>query len=122
MARKIGFKREKLKEKILNDLNIFMRQDISDPRLKLVTFTKVDLTSDFAYAKVFWDSFDFQRKDEIQGGIDSVRNKLRGLLGQTLKLRHIPHLSFIYDSQFDAENHITTILNDEDKRVSWKDA
>ena len=48
--------------------------------------------------------------------IDSVKGKLRAILASELKARQVPMLHFHYDGQFEAEQKITDILNDEHRQ------
>jgi len=105
------FKKEIFQNEILAELNSNLRQ-MNDSRLSFVSVTKVELTPDCAHAKVFWDTFDSTKRGDAAKAITSVRGKLRTMLAQTLKVRHVPDLSFEYDSQYEAEQKITDILKD----------
>lgn len=106
----------KYEERILNDLNAILRKEISDPRLKLMSITKVILSSDFSSAEVYWDTYDASKRGTIKKALAGVTGKLRGKLSQILNVRHTPELHMLYDSQFEDERKIEGILGEEKKR------
>lgn len=115
MARKQSFTKEKFEEKIQQDLNQFLRRNISDPRLSLVTITRVELTQDYSYADVYWDSFDASKKELISQAFDGVKGKLRSLLAKNLNVRHTPDIKFVYDSCYEDEHRIMNLIHEADE-------
>jgi ribosome-binding factor A len=115
MANK-SFKKEKIEGRLLQDLNTFLRTHVRDSRLKFISITKVEISTDFSYAKVYWDTFDDDARDDAQVALEKIRGKFRSMLAKTLKIRHTPELKFLYDSQFESENKIKEILEEESKK------
>ncbi len=115
IAGKNNFKKDRFQETILKELNGLLRRDISDSRLQLMTFTKVQLNADFSDAIIYWDTFDPSKKESITEALKSLKGKLRSSLASTLNIRHTPSISFEYDLQYESEKKITDILNDEVK-------
>lgn len=95
------------------ELNGLLRKDISDSRLQFMTFTKVELNPDFSDAVIYWDTFDPEKKSDIDSALQTVVGKMRSLLAQKIQVRHTPTLVFKYDSQYEAEKAITEILDQE---------
>lgn len=110
MAKKT-FSKVKLEERILNELNLSLRAVVNDPRLKLVSITKVALNGDFSEATCHWDTFDMSKRGDVKKAILGVSSRLRGILSQKLEMRHTPQLKFVYDDQFECEQNITELLN-----------
>ena len=107
-------RKDKLQEKILNSTNSFLR-GFSDARLTFVSVTKVELSNDLSTAKVYWDTFDAQNRDDIKKAIIKAKGKIRTQLSSILEMRHVPEIELIYDSQYDDEKKITDILAEEAK-------
>lgn len=113
MARSSGkFNKVKYEEMILNEVNLGLRRDFADPRLTLVTVTRVELNQDYSAAKLYWDTYDSKTRGEAMDAIKNIAGKMRSRLAANLTVRHIPELQFIYDSQFEDELRITDILKD----------
>ncbi len=109
------FKKDIFQEEILAQLNLNLRQ-LNDTRLTFVSITKVELTPDCKIANVFWDTYDSSKRGDVMKAIDSVKGKLRAILARELKARQVPQLHFHYDGQYEAEQKITDILNDEHRQ------
>ncbi|HAZ12459.1 MAG: ribosome-binding factor A [Bdellovibrionales bacterium GWA2_49_15] len=109
------FKKDIFQEEILAQLNLNLRQ-LNDTRLTFVSVTKVELTPDCKIANVFWDTYDSSKRGDVAKAIESVKGKLRAILASELKSRQVPTLHFQYDGQFEAEQKITDILNDEHRQ------
>lgn len=102
--------KQKYEELVRNAINSSLRRDMADPRLTFVSITKVELSEDYANAKVWWDSFDTARRGEISEAIHAVKGKLRSVLASRLDVRHVPELHFVYDSQYEDEKRIDQLL------------
>lgn len=116
MARTSGFSKKKYEEKILNELNSILRTQVSDPRTQFVSLTNIDLNKDYSIAKVYWDTFNSNKRGECKDAIEKMAGILRTKLAKAIKLKHVPELKFFYDSQFEDEAHITQILKSETER------
>ncbi len=101
------FKRDKFQERLLNEINVILR-NLSDKRLQFVSITKVECNHDYSNAVVYWDTYDASKRGDVKKA-----SKVRSLLSSKLKIRHIPSLTFKYDSQFESEQVIDKILREE---------
>lgn len=111
MARtKNPFKKDKYEERLVNLINELLRKEARDSRLQFVSVTKVELSPDYGYATVYWDTFDAQHRGDAKKAIEASAGFLRTELAKKLEVRHVPSLSFIYDNQFEEENKIDQLL------------
>jgi ribosome-binding factor A len=106
------FKKDKYEERLVNEINGLLRRNVRDDRLKFVSVTKVELSPDYAYAKVFWDTFDSSKRGDAKKAIEQSAGYLRSELAKLLEVRHVPSLSFEYDNQFEEANKIDKLLKD----------
>lgn len=107
--------KELFQDKIRNEISLMFRREISDPRLTMISITRVELNQDFSVAKVYWDTFDASKRGDAKKAIEGLTGKMRSLLAKNLDVRHTPELNFYYDSQYEDEMRITQILNDSKK-------
>ncbi len=121
MREKNQFKKDKLEEKILYALNLYLRTEIKDPRIKFVSFTKVELIPDNSIAKISWDTFDVGTRGDAKAGIESAKGRLRHHLADAIKMRIVPALIFKYDASFEATKHIEDLLQHEYKNLPSKE-
>lgn len=108
------FKKVKTEERIQQIVNTFLKT-LSDSRLQFLTITKVELTNDFSRAKIFWDTYDPNKKMEIMEALKNVKGKIRTQLSINLKMRQAPEISIVYDNQYEEEQKIDEILESEKK-------
>lgn len=111
MARnKNPFKKDKFEERLVNLINELLRKEARDARLQFVSVTKVELSPDYGYATVFWDTFDSSHRGDAKKAIEQSAGFLRTELAKKLEVRHVPSLTFVYDNQFEEENKIDKLL------------
>jgi ribosome-binding factor A len=108
--KKNNFKKDKFEERLLNEINSLLRTGLADSRLQFVSVTKVEMSPDYGYAVIFWDTFDAHTRGDAKKAIEKAKGKIRSELAKTLDVRHVPSLSFIYDNQFEEENKIDILL------------
>jgi len=107
------FKKQRLEERILFELNRVLRTETADSRLNNVTITKVDVNRDYSLAEVYWDTFDNSKRGDAKEAIGGMTKRLKSILAKTLEIRKVPNLVFKYDAQFEAEKKIMELLNAE---------
>ena len=107
-----NYKKVKLEERIQQWISSYLKT-LSDARFAFVSITKVDLTDDLSRATVYWDVFDAEKRVELSDALNNVSGKVRSQLSGSLKIRHVPALTFCYDSQYDDEKNIMDILKQE---------
>ncbi|MFN8370881.1 MAG: 30S ribosome-binding factor RbfA [Bacteriovoracaceae bacterium] len=104
--------KSRFEELVKEEVNWILKRDFSDARLQFVTVIKVELNKDNSKAKLFWDTFNTKTRGDAKKCIESSAGKIRTLLAQKIKVRHVPSLEFIYDGQFEAQNKIEKILEE----------
>ena len=102
---------EKLQELIKQEMSKMLLTDLKDPRIGFVTVTDVEMTGDLREAKIYVS---------IMGGEEQVKNSLEGLnsalgfvrreIGQRVRLRFTPEISFALDTSLDYGDHIQKLL------------
>lgn len=97
--------------KVISEL--LLSGEIKDPRVALVTLTEVNVTRDLSMARIFYTCLgDAQEKKEAAEGLARVAPFVRRLLGQQMRLRHMPELRFEYDSSSDTGRRIEELLRE----------
>lgn len=118
MNSKPGMRRERLEETIKNEVNRYFRSELANPKFQFVSITKVILTSDFSYGKIYWDTFRSDLRGDLKKTLEHTIGKIKNKLAKDLKIRKIPSLEFVYDSQFESEQRITELLEEDANRPS----
>ena len=77
-----------------------LQQEVTDPRVRLVTLTRVDVAPDLSNAVVYYSVMGDDDPDEIEAvddGLHSAAPFLRRRAAKALPLRRMPELRFRYD-------------------------
>jgi ribosome-binding factor A len=112
-----GFSRgDRVAEQIRRDLVDLLRQ-VKDPRvaqlLPLVTITDIEVTADYAHAKVFYTSLaGEERAAEVAKGLAHAAGFLRRELGRRLHIHHIPELHFVFDASVERGTRLSRLIDE----------
>ena len=115
-----GFSRgERVAEQIRRDLADLLRQ-VKDPRvahlLPLVTVTDIELTPDYAHAKVFYTSLaEASHAEDIARGLAKAAGFLRRELGRRLHIHQIPELHFVFDASVERGSRLSQLIDEANK-------
>ncbi|MFH1062641.1 MAG: 30S ribosome-binding factor RbfA [Candidatus Omnitrophota bacterium] len=105
-------RKQKVAQRIKEDISRIIHDQIKDPRIGFVTLTRVELTDDLRYAKVFYSVLgdEIQKKAAVEG-LESAHPYIRKLLGESLELRNTPDFSFKVDESIDYDIHMAKIFD-----------
>ena len=109
---------ERIGAELLAELSRLLRSELNDPRLGLVTLTRVDVAPDLSQALVFWSALDLggegsaEAMEAHQAGLESAASALRRRASQTLTLRRMPALRFRYDPSMVLASRTLSVLRD----------
>ena len=112
-----GYSRsDRVTEQIHRELSELLRQ-VKDPRvaplLPLVTITGVEITPDYAHAKVFYTSLaGHERDEEIARGLRHAAGFLRRELGRRVRIHHTPELHFTYDASVERGTYLSRLIDE----------
>lgn len=102
----------KLNESVREAVAQILAEEISDPRLELVTVTGAEVAQDLSIAYVFVTAHgDEERYDEVLSGLESAKGRIRSLLGRAVKLRCVPELRFEIDRSVDSGMEMEQLLH-----------
>jgi len=104
---------EKVAEAIRQEVSNIVHDELNDPRVGFVTVTRVELTEDLRYAKIF---FSVLGKEEdykkTQAALDSALGFIRRLVAERLQLRFAPEIIFREDRSQEYSVRIEEVLNE----------
>src|SRR4051812_19113552 len=97
-------RRLRLQSVIQEELSVFVAREVKDPRVPMVTITKVEVTQDGGQATVWVSILGLSQEDQLRGamkdciaGLISAAGYMRRHLARVLNVRHIPNLIFKED-------------------------
>ena len=120
-------RRQRVAEQIHQEIGKALQFEIKDPRIGFVTVTGVEINSDLTLATVFISLFDENEtgpnlEQEALLGLESAKPYLKHLLGQKIKMRQLPDLSFKIDRSLAYASRIETLLSQLDIPPEIEDA
>ena len=83
-------------DQIQRDLSELIAREVKDPRVGMVTLNAVEVTPDYAHAKVYFSVLT-GNADETQEALNHAAGHLRNLLFKRLHIHTVPTLHFIFD-------------------------
>jgi ribosome-binding factor A len=83
-------------DQIQRDLAELIARELKDPRVGMVTINAVEVTPDYAHAKVFF-SLLTGNPDETLEGLNAAAGFLRNGLFKRLHIHTVPTLHFVFD-------------------------
>ena len=101
---------DRIGQQIQREIAELVRLEVSDPRVRLVTITGVEVAGDYSHAKIFFTRLD-GKHDDAQQGLDSAAGFLRSKLARSLKLRIMPQLHFVFDSSVENGSRLSQLID-----------
>lgn len=111
----LPFKRsERVGELMLEEISTLLLREIKDPRIGFVTLTRVQVSDDLRYAKVFVSILGTLEQEQSQTlqGLQSAAKFMRRELGRRLRLKYVPELTFHLDKSIEYGVHIAKVLEE----------
>jgi ribosome-binding factor A len=100
-------------EQIQRELAELVRLELKDPRVGMITLTGVDVSSDYAHAKVFFTLLGSEQAlHETQRALDHAAGFLRTELSHRLRLRNVPQLHFVYDASVERGMRLSKLIDE----------
>jgi ribosome-binding factor A len=113
-------------EQIRGELSQILRDEVRDPRLRLVTITRVKLASDLGAATIFYSPLGEDPSDaraaELNAAMVAVTGFVRRSLSKRVKLRHTPSLRFILDDSIAEGSQTLSLIRSLDIQDAVSDA
>ena len=87
-------------DQIQRDLAEILAYGLKDPRIGMVTITEVQITPDYAHAKVFFTMLkdDKESVKNTSAGLAAASGFIRKQLGLRLHIHTLPQLHFVHDT------------------------
>lgn len=98
----MGIRSERVEGQLKKEISRILQEDLKDPRIGFVTITRIDLTGDLRYARIYFSILgDDDVKEESLKGIKSAIGFIRKLIAERMKLRYVPELYFKLDNSIE---------------------
>ncbi len=85
-------------------------RDLKDPRVGMVTINSVDVTPDYAHAKVFFSVL-IGNPEECEEGLNEAAGFIRNSLFKRLQIHTVPTLHFHFDRTTERAAELNALIN-----------
>lgn len=102
----------RIAERIREDLSEILLMESSDPRLKGVTITDVEVDRELAFADIYICTIEGStHAQETISGLEHAQGYLRSELARRVKLRVFPRLRFHWDPTLEHADNIERLIS-----------
>ena len=102
---------QRLEVAILETVAPLIAHGLSDPRLRMVTVTRVHLAPDLSIAHVNWSTLGgASEESKAQHALEHARGKIQAAVAKALQTRTTPRLVFHFDESLAKAQRVTEVL------------
>lgn len=102
----------RIADQIQRELADLIRNELKDRRVGMITLTGVEVSQDYAHAKVFYTTLGSDEDNFLTDkGLKHASRFLRGQLSNRLRLRLVPQLQFIYDESVEQGIRLSQLID-----------
>jgi ribosome-binding factor A len=106
-------RRQQVADLIRDEVSEILASEMKDPRLGMVSITRVEMSPDLRYATLLTSVYgDESEQQETMQALSGASGYIRRLLAPRLRIRHIPSIRFRQDHSMEHAEQITRALND----------
>lgn len=103
----------RINEELRKELSSILAYDLKNPNITgMLSVTKVKITPDFKYAKVYVSILNAKNIDKTMQGLKESAGFIRSKIAKTINLRITPELVFEIDDSLEYGARIDNILKD----------
>ena len=96
---------------IRKEIGEILRGEVKDPRIGFATITRVELSRDCRFAKVYFSLLGSKKQlRDTQVGLQRSAGFIRKLLAKRMKLRYTPEIIFKLDKGIEYSIHISEVI------------
>ncbi|WP_040383447.1 30S ribosome-binding factor RbfA [Dethiosulfovibrio peptidovorans] len=106
-----GFRIERVNKELQREISRLLEFSVKDENAKRAVVTGVDCAKDLKSAKVYFTTISPEDRRSVSESLKKVRTFLRSSLAQTLRIRTVPELRFIYDTSGEYGRSIDRLLD-----------
>ena len=110
-ASKSFSRKDRVAEQIRRELAELIRSELKDPRVGMISITDVEVTADYAHAKVFFSTLaGSEHVAEVMTGLQKASGFLRRELGKRISIHMTPQLHFVFDQSLERGADLSALI------------
>ena len=110
-ASKSFSRKDRVAEQIRRELAELIRSELKDPRVGMISITDVEVTAEYAHAKVFFSTLaGSEHLAEVMTGLQKASGFLRRELGKRITIHTTPQLKFVFDQSLERGADLSKLI------------
>src|SRR4030043_2469424 len=106
-----GKRSEKVADLIQKEISQMLLKSIKDPRIGFVTITRVSVSEDCRFAKIYFSvAGPLEERERSTKGLESAKGYVRKELGRRIRLRYTPEIMFQFDTSIEYAIHMEELI------------
>ena len=107
------FKRtDRVSDKVRLAISEVLLKDIVIINTGLITITRVTMSKDLRYAKIFFSHIHTKlNSSELEARLNQNKSKIRYYMGNKLEAQYVPQINFIFDKKYEKSTRIDNLLS-----------
>ena len=105
------FRMARINKQLQREISLLLEQRVKSDVARNAIVTGVECARDLEFARGYFTTLDSSTREAVLAELQNVKGAMRSMLGQILKLRHIPALEFVIDRSLDYGEHIDGLLH-----------
>jgi ribosome-binding factor A len=106
-----GKRSEKVADLIRKEISEMLLKSLKDPRIGFVTITRVAVSDDCRYAKIYFSVMgSLAEREKSATGLNSAKGYIRKELARRMSLRYTPEIMFQFDPSIEYAIHIGEVI------------
>jgi len=103
---------EKVSNLLQKKINDILQKEVDEPELGFLTITRVRVSKDLKYAKIFFSVLgESGQKEKTISILKRLTPFFRYRIGQGIRLKYTPEIHFLYDEQVQKAQRIEELID-----------
>ena len=104
-------RKDRVSEQVRRELAELIRTELKDPRVGMVSITDVEVTPDYAHAKVWFSTLGgSEQLAPVLEGLQQSAGFLRRKLGKRIRIHTTPQLHFVFDPSLERGADLSRLI------------
>lgn len=103
---------ERVAGELRRELARLVQREVKDPAVGFVSISDVEVSRDLSFARVYVTVFEAERARESIRALNRAAGFLRSRLGQEMRIRSVPELSFRHDDSVETGQRMDRLIDE----------
>lgn len=106
-------RKDRVSEQIRRELAELIRTELKDPRVGMISITDVEVTADYAHAKIYFSTLaGREHLVDVMTGLQKASGFLRRELGKRISIHMTPQLHFVFDQSLERGADLSKLIQE----------